>query len=195
MSDEDFVPALVASGPRKIVSISLRGRGQSGAPETGWKPVDHHGDIMTVMDSEDIQKAFLIGWSVGGAYSIGFALSNPERVLGIAIGDYFPFVPPFSSEWLAQVKDSTDIGEFHPDAPARIVADAKMENYAQKLGKLDIPLLILRGTKDDALLEEEALVLYEKAPNKRIVAIDSGHFVFEHPQAREACVEFVEVGV
>ena len=191
LADEVLVDALRSTGPRKVLAVSLRGRGRSDTPPADWTPEAHHRDILAAMDAEDMGTAFVLGWSLGGAYALGLALSRPRRVAGVAIGDFFPLVPRYGEAWLERVAADPAAAGLPMAAARGIVACGREVTYVDRLHRLAVPLLVLRGTRDDALLGEEAVGLFDPAPLKRVVACDTGHYVFGCAAARQACVELV----
>ncbi|MER7756206.1 alpha/beta fold hydrolase [Kitasatospora sp. NPDC097643] len=69
----------------RVVRYDARGFGRSPAPTAGFSPVE---DLVAVLDHFGLERAVLVGSSMGGATSIGLALDAPERVAGLAL-----FVP------------------------------------------------------------------------------------------------------
>lgn len=62
---EKFLPEMEALSPRRCIAISLRGRGKSDAPETGYS-FDHHiSDIKALVNHLGLGHFCLMGWSVG----------------------------------------------------------------------------------------------------------------------------------
>lgn len=186
-----FIARLASAGSRRIIAVSLRGRGGSDTPETGWTPAHHRSDITSVMDAERINSAYLIGYSTGGAYGIGFALHNPERVLGLAVGDFGPAVPAYGDTWAQMILQHPELDGFNRSFPPRIARESHREDYSDQLGQLTMPLLIIQGTGDGSLLGPEQLAMFDKAPNKRLVSVPCGHEVFRNPEAQRACVELI----
>lgn len=191
LADEALVAALRSTGPRKVLAISLRGRGHSDTAPGDWAPEAHHRDILAVMDAEDMGTAFLLGWSLGGAYALGLTLAQPHRVAGLAIGDFFPLVPRYDEAWLQRLAVDPAPQDFSMATARGIVTYGREVAYMDRLHHLSVPLLVLRGTRDDALLGEGAVGLYDPAPIKRVVACDTGHYVFGCAAARQACTELV----
>jgi 3-oxoadipate enol-lactonase len=62
----------------KVLRYDLRGNGKSAVPQTGH-PYAHHEDLMALLDYLRIQKAAVIGLSMGGYAAINFAIAYPER--------------------------------------------------------------------------------------------------------------------
>jgi pimeloyl-ACP methyl ester carboxylesterase len=62
-------------------------------------PFSHHEDLRGLLDSLDIERAHLIGCSMGGGTVLDFALEYPQRVgnlvlVGSAVGGFAPDIDP-----------------------------------------------------------------------------------------------------
>lgn len=80
------VAPLAANG-RRVVSIDLRGHGESaraGAPFTIAQMCD---DVTHVLDELSIERAYVCGHSLGGMVAQTLALRQPSRVSGMALLD------------------------------------------------------------------------------------------------------------
>ncbi|TDE22055.1 alpha/beta fold hydrolase [Nonomuraea mesophila] len=66
----------------RVVRYDLRGHGRSGDADG---EVCHHEDLLAVMDALRIERAALIGSSMGGAYAVEAALTAPSRVAGLVL--------------------------------------------------------------------------------------------------------------
>jgi pimeloyl-ACP methyl ester carboxylesterase len=71
---------LLAALPADFSSLryDLRGFGQSMAQE--GLPYSHTDDLLALFDAQGIERAPLLGLSMGGGVALNFALSHPERV-------------------------------------------------------------------------------------------------------------------
>jgi lipase len=75
-------------GPsRGVVGVDLRGRGDSAKPESGYGLEAHAGDVIRVLDHLGLQRAVIVGHSMGGFVALETALSYPERVRSLALLD------------------------------------------------------------------------------------------------------------
>jgi 3-oxoadipate enol-lactonase len=75
---------LEAFGERyRMIRYDMRGCGRSEAP-TG-APFSHHDDLRGLLDFLGIERAILVGCSIGARTVIDFALAHPERVRGFAL--------------------------------------------------------------------------------------------------------------
>lgn len=70
------IPALAAD--HRVIAADLPGWGESD-PVT-WRDRDHPGAVLDLMDALDIERATLIGNSMGGGTAIRFGYQHPERV-------------------------------------------------------------------------------------------------------------------
>lgn len=187
-----FLTALRKGGTRSVYAISLRGRGKSGTPRTGWKLQHHVQDLEGAFQYCGIAQAILIGCSVGAAYSLGFAEKHPDQTLGLVVGDYYPLIPKFTDKWEADAESLHRDLDFSEELPSRIVAESERESLVEHLPHLEVPILVLRGTSsDDLLASKKALDLWDAAPNRRIIDLQCGHEVFADPAGQAASLEFI----
>jgi pimeloyl-ACP methyl ester carboxylesterase len=63
----------------RVVRLDARGYGRSSRPEPG-RPYSRVEDLVAVMDATGVERAALVGCSMGGGTAIDFALAHPERV-------------------------------------------------------------------------------------------------------------------
>lgn len=70
-----------------IIAMDLRGRGGSDKPSTGYS-LDHHiDDINALMDDLDLERAVLMGHSLGAFISLAFAARCPHRTDRVILVD------------------------------------------------------------------------------------------------------------
>lgn len=67
---------------RRIVRYDVRGYGRSPLPTEEFSLLD---DLVTVLEQLDLQRAVLVGCSMGGGTAISFALTHPDRVHGLVL--------------------------------------------------------------------------------------------------------------
>jgi pimeloyl-ACP methyl ester carboxylesterase len=65
-----------------VVRYDLRGFGRSSTPETPYSDLD---DLAAVMDAAPLDRAALVGCSVGGLVATMFAIARPERVRALIL--------------------------------------------------------------------------------------------------------------
>jgi 3-oxoadipate enol-lactonase len=69
----------------QVVVIDHRGHGRSDKPRNGYAIQQHAQDVATVMDALKLERAVLVGNSIGGMIAMQFALDYPSRVLANVI--------------------------------------------------------------------------------------------------------------
>lgn len=71
----------------RVLAVDLRGRGLSDKPPRGYSEEHHLRDLKCVMDDLELESAVLMGHSLGGYISMGFAAKHPQRVKGLILID------------------------------------------------------------------------------------------------------------
>lgn len=89
----------------RIVRPDLRGHGRSSRPEAGYHWRDHAADVLAVMDKAGIDRAAVVGFSLGGGIALELAVTEPDRVSDLVL--ISPVMPdrPFEPEFMANLKD------------------------------------------------------------------------------------------
>ena len=85
----------------RVTVYDLRGHGYSDRPRTGYTSDDMVEDLKGLVDHLNIERAFFIGHSFGGAIALHFAAFYPHQTAGVVISD--AGVPAFIH--LRNVKD------------------------------------------------------------------------------------------
>ena len=84
---DGWLPALI--GNYRILRFDMRGHGNSARPDAGVK-LDMErltDDLFAVMDAAGVERAHLMGESIGGTIVLAAALRAPERVATLAISN------------------------------------------------------------------------------------------------------------
>ncbi len=180
--------------PRRVVAVDVRGRGASGAPGPadggGWSPAHHVADLDAVIadsgvldgDGRGTGRVHMASYSRGTGYSLGWAITHPERVLSVTIGDYFAghvrvpeqYRPGFHTrKWRGRPMNE----RMTPDAIDGVFAESEDVDMFAELGALGVPVLLLRGTEPGAIVTDELAARYRAAvPGIEIVdLVGSGH--------------------
>lgn len=69
-----------------VVTLDLRGFGNSQSDSDAYDAQDFPGDIVAVLEHADLTDAVLVGQSIGAAAALKAALRVPERVRGVILG-------------------------------------------------------------------------------------------------------------
>ncbi len=141
----------------RAVRYDIRGWGKSALPTEPFSPLE---DLAALLDYLEIEKACLVGLSLGGALAIDFAVAHPERVACLVL------VAPGLSGW----QFSEDFQKRYQPAIAALQA-GDTERYVQLL--LDDPVL-LPAKKNPAAREKARRIWAEnsKLPNVVPIGLD-----------------------
>lgn len=140
------------SESHRVIRYDWRGLGESGDVTGG--EVEHHADLLGLMDALDLDGAVLVGSSMGGAYAVDVALMAPGRVRGLglicsAVSGYS--WPP---EAVEQFRRSVDPGlaarcKRYVDRTAEWVDPADVEAMADA----NVELMVVGSGRDRAKLD------------------------------------------
>lgn len=75
------------AGRRPMVALDLRGRGDSDKPADGYGMEAHADDVAAAMDAEGLDRAVVVGHSMGAGVATVFAHRHPERCAGVVLFD------------------------------------------------------------------------------------------------------------
>ena len=84
----------------RVISVDLRGRGESEAPGSGYTMKEHAADIIGLMDALHIDKTILAGHSFGGFLALYLAKFFPDRVDKLIMMDAAANMHPKTKEML-----------------------------------------------------------------------------------------------
>ncbi len=106
-----------ALAPRhRVLAFDLRGRGLSDKPSSGYSVETHCEDVKAILDGRGLNRAVLIGHSLGAFIALAFAAQSPERVSGMILMDGGGKLSPQQTEKvLAMIRPSLDrLGQVFP---------------------------------------------------------------------------------
>jgi esterase len=75
------------AGRLQLIAPDARGHGESGRPADGYAPADFAADALAILDRLAIERAVVVGHSMGGLHSINLAARHPGRVRALLIVD------------------------------------------------------------------------------------------------------------
>ncbi len=116
-------------GRLRLVAPDARGHGESGRPAGEYAPADFTADALAVLDALKIERAVVVGHSMGGLHSINLASRYPGRVRALVIVDASPDPLPAGAE-RAQRLLTRRPARFRDRAEARAYLERTSPNYA-----------------------------------------------------------------
>lgn len=180
----DYLTEMQALAPRRCVAMSLRARGESDAPKSGYSFEDHVADIRAVVRTANVRDFCMSAYSVGVAYAIGFGFQSPEQLRGLVLGDYPARYPAFSPGWVERAQLYMHESKRH--AAVGIQAEAKEQSLWELLPRISCPVLVLRGAKQGSLLSPADAGKYQSWLRRVTIQVfeDSDHEIWKPDQRR-----------
>lgn len=172
---EQFVEEMEYLYPRHCLSISLRGRGKSDAPLTGYTFEEHIMDISSVMNESNISACCLMAYSMGVPYAIKYAAMNPSKIKGLIVCDYPAKYPLIQETWIEAVEELVEEGRKH--VVREIQKDSKEIVLWEELKEISCPVLVMKGGTEKAVLNKYKAEKYKNnLKNVELVEFsESGH--------------------
>jgi len=83
-----FAPVVANLAERhRVITLDLRGHGESGVPRDGFRIADFAQDVIAVCRGARVERAVLCGHSMGGAIALTAAAADPRLAAGVALLD------------------------------------------------------------------------------------------------------------
>jgi pimeloyl-ACP methyl ester carboxylesterase len=188
------------SPPYRCLTWDERGHGESDSPDdpAAYSIELAVGDLLAVLDAEGVDRAVLVGHSLGGYLSLRFHARHPERVAALVLVDTGPGYrnPEARAGWnelceryakgfeergldalgrspeVAMVRHRSATGLVHAARGTLTQHDALVVDH---LPAIDVPTLIVVGSEDTPFLTG-CDVMAKKIPGARLVTVDgAGH--------------------
>lgn len=164
-----FEPVLphLPSGLR-VMALSQRGHGDSDKPAGGYRPADFAADVAAFMDLMEIERAVLVGHSMGSVNAMRFAIDHPSRVAGLLLAGTMPWFgrPPemleFHREQITPLADPVPEAfarDFQQSTLARPIAPSMLDRFVAE--SLKVPARVWRAAFDGFIGDDFSLRLRE----------------------------------
>lgn len=90
-------PQLDAYRGRTVIAPDARGHGDSSDADAPYRLTD---DVIALLDALEIERAVLVGVSMGGGTAADTALEHPGRVAGLVVSGTGTSEPEFTDPWM-----------------------------------------------------------------------------------------------
>lgn len=192
----------------RLVRVDQRGHGESDAPPGPYGREDLARDVIGVLDGLAIERAVLVGHSMGGIVSMAAALACPDRIAGLALIGTASQSSEKVVGWyeriaLAGESDGTDglaRSIYGDKSKRRVRGDAQgiahvtrmlkslhSDPLTAKLGAVSCPALLLVGEKDP-MGPKASQIIRDALPNATFAEFPGcGHWL--HVEAPDRVIE------
>lgn len=208
-SSRAWWPQIEAIGRRRqLVALDLPGHGESRGESLA--SVEQMADVVSeVIDGLCLEKAVVVGHSMGGAIALSLSLRHPAQVSSLllvssgaklrvakplldTIRSDFDMLPHMMATMAFSATTSTEVVEAHRshliDAPAEVVLKdleaCDSFDVEGRLGELTIPIVLMTGKDDFMTPPRLARRVVARAPNAQLkVVAETGHMLpLERPE-------------
>lgn len=205
MEAATYAPLAAALAPEwRVIALDQRGHGHSDhAP--GYTREDYIGDVAALFEHLKVDKAVLIGNSLGGVNAYQFAARHPERVKALVIEDISAapdadasFVLAWDGTFPSREALEERIGQrlapylqdsfrstpngwrlaFEPSEMLKSQRLLNGDHWADWLAT-GCPVLLIRGRESRITAQDQVEQMAERRPNTRLVTLDGGHVVHQ----------------
>ncbi|NGO70046.1 alpha/beta fold hydrolase [Streptomyces boncukensis] len=199
-----FAPLAARLAPAwRVIAPDQRGHGHSERPAGGdFSRAGYVADALAVLRQLGVERAAVLGHSLGGVNAYQLAARHPERVDALVVEDVgaevdddlscclaWPRRAPTRTELLARLgawaPHAADAVREYADGwgpafdPRDMVASQRQLNgdhWADWLGS-GCPALLVRGTRSGVLGAARAREMVRRRPGTRLAELDAGHAV------------------
>jgi pimeloyl-ACP methyl ester carboxylesterase len=135
-----------------VMALSQRGHGGSEKPAAGYQPKDFAGDVVAFMDAMEIERAILVGHSMGSINALRCTIDHPTRVAGLFVAGTMPWFgrPPemhaFYGEHIERLRDPVPEAlarEFQLSTLARPIDPGMLDGFVAE--SLKVPAHVWRA--------------------------------------------------
>ncbi len=183
----------------RVIAIDLRGHGKSDKPESASDYGPKIGlDVINLLDNLNIEKAHMIGFSMG-AFVVGRLLvTHPDRIHSAALGSgSFPTANNKETEFRESVISDM---ESHGDITlAKIAKGWEYDSVTEdQISAITVPIQAVYGSLEDSALTSLHKKLLEMPENSRPIVIidgadhDSEKAAVLHPRFIEAAKRLIQ---
>ena len=176
----------------RVIAVDTRGHGASPRGNKPFTLETFADDLKNLLDSLNIEKANILGFSDGGNIAVIFALKYPERVNSLVLNGANLFPSGLKSSFLIPVKVLfavfTLLSHFSRRAKRRselLYLMAKQPNIQpERLSSIKCPVLVIAGTQD-VIKEKHTKLIAASLPDSSLCFLKGGHSI-----AKTNSVEF-----
>jgi pimeloyl-ACP methyl ester carboxylesterase len=187
----DLLPELAAG--RRVIATELQGHGRTADIERDIEPGLLAGDVAALLDHLGVDRADVLGFSLGGGVALQLAMDHPDRVgrliavsAGYASDGFHPEISdPAQHATSTRMPTEEDFRQMH-EAYARLAPDPghfgefaakvsraannRMNWTAGELSRISAPTLLVFGDHDFIRLEH-AVQMHELIPGAQLAVL------------------------
>ncbi|MBI2203504.1 MAG: alpha/beta fold hydrolase [Candidatus Rokubacteria bacterium] len=187
----------------RATAMDPRGNGRSDRPLTGYDFATRYGDMLAVLDDTVRPPFAFIAFSCASMLAVRYAIDHPDRVSHLILigAQYAQSLPaPFEDKVARVIRDDFEgwrtrlmtkaapephslkviedsiawAGETVPEVYIEALQQIEKDNVYDLLGRLEVPTLILHGTRDPVVPYTHGKKFADAVPGARLVTFEGG---------------------
>jgi 3-oxoadipate enol-lactonase len=206
-----LAPGLAERGT--VLRADQRGHGESGAPPGPYTREDLAADVVGLLDARGIDRAILVGHSMGGIVSMVAALLHPDRIAGLVLLGTASHCNEQTASWYERIavageetgldgiaraiygKDSSETVEGDAGGIAHVTRTLKSlhtDPLTPKLKTLACPVLLVVGEEDPMGPRASELISHAVPAGTASLRVLPGQGHWIHVDAADAVLEAID---
>jgi non-heme chloroperoxidase len=128
----------------RAIAVTQRGHGDAPKPDSGYLIEDLAGDVAGLMDELGIERAIVVGHSMGAWVARQIAIANPGRVDGLVLAGAFQSSLAGDPEAAAAMRELADV----PDpVPAEVAHEFQVSTLASPIAAEQLDTFVAESLK------------------------------------------------
>ena len=173
-----------------VIAMDNRGTGRTSAPRGPYSIEQMADDLVALMDHLGIERAHVLGISMGGRLALALAIDHPERVDRLVLVSTSARVVYRRTLMKLILLIGQLPGLRKPGASARHALRAQFDastrfNCMSRLGEITRPTLVVHGRADPIVPLIYGEEMHRGIPGAHLVVFSGGHRITLEPGARE----------
>ena len=173
---EDYIDEMTRLAPRRCLTVSLRGRGNSDVPVSGYSLENHVSDIAATLAQCGFERPAMMGYAIGAAYAMAYAVDAPDKISALIIGDYPARYRALPAKWVETALENMG-ARANPEVARALQRESAQVSLWEHLGSLRCPTAVVRGAQAGSMVTAEVAANYqEHCPGVEIITLENnGH--------------------
>jgi non-heme chloroperoxidase len=184
----------------QVIAPDLRGFGDSEKSKIDYTLDVYRADLHGLIEALELAKPVIIGWSMGGAVAIDYAVTYPDEISALVLIDTtpimakvddFPYIqPPSNTDFVELMFPENNTDDYkkmmrtiarqtQKDISLSAIQNVGSADLRPILQEISVPTVIMHGTADRVCFYSAARYMQEQIPKSFIIPfVGKGHAPF-----------------